>query len=133
MTDSVPTPTRRGLLYAILGGFIAATIPFYCAAVILIAIRPTPTQSVAPSFTPAALPTRQLPQPATETPPGPQLTATLTNTAFIPPTATITPTATETPIPTLSPPPTRTPTPIPTETPLPTSSSTEVPSETAAS
>jgi hypothetical protein len=107
------------MLYAILGGIVAATIPFYCAAVVLIVLRPTPTAAVTPSSTPEALPTRQFPAPATNTPPPTlQGSYTPTHTPFIPPTATITPTSTDTPTPT--PPPTLTHTPLPTETPSPT-------------
>ncbi len=115
------------MLYAVLGGIIAATIPFYCSAVFLIVLHPTPTQGSSPSYTAPVIPTRQFPLPATATPPlGPLLTFTPTNTAFIPPTPTITPTPTETP------PPTRTRTPVPTDTPQPTSTPTEAPSNTPA-
>ncbi len=107
------------MLYAILGGIVAATIPFYCAAVILIVLHPTPTVPVAPSPTPGAIPSRQFPLPATSTPINPSIgTNTPTNTAYIPPTSTITPTPTETLTPT--PPPTLTHTPLPTDTPSPT-------------
>lgn len=107
------------MLYAILGGIVAATIPFYCAAVVLIALHPTPTVPLTPSPTPGAIPSRQFPLPATSTPLNPSIgTRTPTNTAFIPPTSTITPTPTESPTPT--PPPTLTHTPLPTDTPSPT-------------
>lgn len=127
MTATAPAPQRHTLLYAVLGGIIAATIPLYCSAVVLIVLHPTPTIGSAPSFTPAVIHTRQIPLPATSTPPaGSQFTVTPTNTAFIPPTPTVTPTPTETP------PPTRTRTPVPSDTPQPTVTPTEVPSETPA-
>jgi hypothetical protein len=119
------------MLYAILGGIIAATIPFYCSAVLLIVLHPTPTKEFTPSVATAVIPSRQIPLPATNTPPGQsQLTFTPTNTAFIPPTPTITPTSTKTSQPTPPPPPTHTHTPIPTDTPPPTNTPTEIPSDT---
>jgi len=111
MADSVPSPKRRVVVYAILGGIVAATIPFYCAAAVLILLHPTPTAVVTPSATPGAIPSRQFPLPATATPPQPsQGTAAPTHTLFIPPTPTVTPTASSTPTFTNTPPPTHTPT-----------------------
>ena len=122
MTERAPAPRSRTLLYAILGGIIAATIPFYCSAVFLIILHPTPTQNVTPSYTAPVIPTRQFPLPATPTPPlGPQLTFTPTHTAFTPPTPTLTPIPSETPRPT------HTRAPPPTDTPPPTATPTDRP------
>jgi len=119
MTESVPAPRRHITLYAILGGIIAATIPLYCTAMILIAIHRTPTVELTPSRTPAAIPSRLIPLPATSTPRVlPDTTITPTNTAFTPPTPTITPTPTETAQPT--------PLPTSTDTPPPTVTPTEI-------
>lgn len=127
MTGSVSATRPRTLRYAILGGIIAATVPFYCSAVFLIVLHPTPTQAFTPSSTPPIIPSRQFPLPATATPPlQPQFTITPTNTMFTPPTPTNTPIATETPRPT------RTHAPVPTDTPQPTITPTEVPTDTPA-
>jgi hypothetical protein len=130
MTSSQPAPRRHGLWYAILGGIAAATIPFYCTAVILIALNPTPTAVSSPTRATVAVPTRFIPRPATDTPPGASaFTATATHTQFTPPTPTVTLTPSLTEPPTL--PPTRTQTPVPTNTPPPTATPTEIPPDTA--
>ncbi len=125
MSESESAARPHTLLYAVLGGIIAATIPFYCSAVFLILLHPTPTREAAPSYTPALMPTHRIPLPASATPPlEPQLTFTPTHTPFIPPTPTITPTPTETL------PPTHTRTPVPTNTLPPTLTPTEPPTDT---
>jgi hypothetical protein len=132
MTSPKPAPRRHALLYAILGGIIAATIPFYCTAVILIALNPTPTAFSTPTRPTVAVPTRFIPHPATDTPPdSPSLTATPTHTQFTPPTPTVTLTPSMTEPPTQPPTRTRTPTPLPTNTPPPTATPTEIPTDTA--
>lgn len=126
MTESVPTPRRRTMRYAILGGIAAATIPFYCAAAVLIVLRPTPTPAATPVSTAEAIPSRYFPMPSTDTPlPTKPGTDTITHTPYIPPTGTPTATRTETPVPTQPPTPTLTHTPPPTETPTPTATATE--------
>jgi hypothetical protein len=127
MSESESASRPRTLLYAVLGGIIAATVPFYCSAVFLIVLHPTPTRDSTPSLTPAFIPSRRVPLPASATPPlEPQLTITPTHTAFTPPTPTITPTPTDTP------PPTHTRTPVPTNTMPPTLTPTEPPTDTPA-
>ena len=112
--------------YAILGGIAAATIPFYCAAAVLIVLRPTPTPAATPGAATEAVPSRYFPLPSTDTPrptrPG---TDTPTHTPYIPPTGTATPSPTESPVPTQTPPPTFTRTPLPTDTPTSTATATE--------